>query len=149
MAGLSVVIGGSYRKFWEDVLETVGEFNALGVRVLAPPATQPLDRTVKFVLFEGQEMVNVGSIEREFLEAIRQADLFYLVNPGGYIGLNLALEFGFAVAGCARKEWGGTIGAREFPQDDRVKLLFSLFDVFVGTPQETVAMIQSGRTTWY
>ena len=117
--------------------------------MLAPPQTQPLDSTAEFILFDVQDTMDPGVIERGFLEAILQADLFYLVNPGGYVGLNVAFEFGFAAAARASKKWMGIIAAQELPEDEHTTLLFSLFGIFVGTPQETALMVQSGRTLWY
>ena len=98
MATITVVVSGSFRKHLTEIQETIRQFEALGVTVRSPrlsPAVNPGD---DFVLLGSDDIDDPSVLERRHLGAIVGADLLYICNPGGYIGLTVAMEIGWAKA---------------------------------------------------
>lgn len=94
---IRVTIGGSYRKHLEDILCARRVFAGDGAQVLRPASDQVIDDEGSIVRLAGDPS-DAESVERAQLDAIRRSHLFYVVNPGGYVGSSAMLEVGFAAA---------------------------------------------------
>lgn len=92
---LRVTISGSYRKHLSHIMSVREELCAAGATVLRPSSTEVLDAEQGFVRLVGDPDSPSG-IQAAQLAAIRQSDLVYLVNPGGYCGSSAMLEIGYA-----------------------------------------------------
>ncbi|MDP3735212.1 MAG: hypothetical protein Q8R39_02160 [bacterium] len=98
MLDIPVVVSGSFRKHLAEIQEAIRQFRALGVTVLSPqlsPAVNPGD---DFVLLESDDTDDPSVLEQRHLDAIAEAHLLYICNPGGYIGPTVAMEIGWARA---------------------------------------------------
>jgi len=95
---LSIVISGSFRKYYTEIRNTIKEFESLGFQVLSPKHSNVVNPEGDFVLLESDETTCPEKIEREHLKAIYRADALYLYNPEGYIGPSSAMEMGWALA---------------------------------------------------
>jgi len=92
----SVVIIGSYRKFYPNIYEKIESFEKLGIKVLKPPKSRIINPGSEYCRFESDMDKSMNELEHEFLEAIRMATFVYVVNPNGYIGLSSSFEIGFS-----------------------------------------------------
>lgn len=96
--GLSIVISGSFRKYYDDIREAIKRFESLGIRVLSPEHSEVVNPGDEFVLLGTDETECPETIEREHLHAILRADALYVYNADGYIGPSSAMEVGWALA---------------------------------------------------
>jgi NTP pyrophosphatase (non-canonical NTP hydrolase) len=94
---LKVVISGSFNKHWPQIEAAVSRFEEHGAVVLSPIVSPPT-RTVDGFVYLAGDTGTATDIESAHLRAIEQADLLYIVNPGGYLGPSVALEVGYALA---------------------------------------------------
>lgn len=99
-AVFKVVISGSFRKHYREIVNTISSFETEGFEVLSPRASKILNPGADFVILESDAGRNPDQIERSHLDAIYEADALYVVNPGGYIGNAGALEIGWALGFC-------------------------------------------------
>lgn len=113
---IAVVVSGSLRKHLGAVQSVTQEFTELGVAVFSPRIGKPVNPGDDFVVLDTDETDDPKAIEHRHLEAIRQGRALYVVDPGGYIGLTVAMEIGFAYA------LGKKIFVAESPQDFAVRL---------------------------
>ncbi|MEK7541593.1 MAG: hypothetical protein AAB533_01965 [Patescibacteria group bacterium] len=74
----------------------VREFEALGVRVLSPKVSQIVNPSEEFAILESDDTDDPRILEERHLEQIEKARALYIWNPGGYIGLSVAMEIGWA-----------------------------------------------------
>ena len=91
-----VVIVGSYRKFYKEVVKKIEEFEDEGINVLMPAKSTIINYGDEFIKFEGDQNIPIKLIEMNFLESVKKADFIYVVNPNGYVGVSAAFEMGFA-----------------------------------------------------
>jgi hypothetical protein len=93
------VISGSYRRFYTYICdEVIPAFEAQGIKVLSPPRSRIVNPGAEFVLFEADGTADVSVVERRHLAKIAEADFLYCYNPDGYLGIDTAIELGFASA---------------------------------------------------
>lgn len=128
---LSIVISGSFRKYYSDIRGMITRFETLGVQVLSPKHSEVVNPGDDFVLLETDESTCLERVERAHLSAIRQADALYLYNPDGYIGLSSAMEIGWALA------FGKPVYAKEACED----VTLQYFACKAGTPDEVKACL--------
>lgn len=95
---IKITISGSFRKHLKAVVQTIAEFEKLGILVLSPKFIKPKNPGAEFVLFEGEDTESPRKLEDRHLEAIRQSDALYVVDPDGYVGNSAVMEIGFALA---------------------------------------------------
>ncbi|OGH07215.1 MAG: hypothetical protein A2171_01660 [Candidatus Levybacteria bacterium RBG_13_35_9] len=102
---VSCVISGSFGKFKPEIDRAIDNFRDLGVTVLAPgkgwlyiPPQRQYSRSAFFRPLHSEVGRTIKQIEDEFLDAIRNSDFLYVVNPDGFIGQTVGMEIGFAVA---------------------------------------------------
>ncbi|MCL4384634.1 hypothetical protein M1116_04215 [Patescibacteria group bacterium] len=106
---INVILSGSF-KFKDKIDAARAEFEHYGASVLAPDPGWSASRDPHLQIKAGEPGshplpteidLSIRQIEDTFLVAISRADLFYLVNPDGYLGNSAAFEVGFALA-CRR-----------------------------------------------
>lgn len=94
---IRVTISGSFNKHWQAVRGVRDAFVAAGCEVLSPQGREP-ERTEDGFLYLKGENGAPHDIERRHLDAIRRSDGLYVVSSGGYVGVSVALEIGYALA---------------------------------------------------
>src|SRR3989344_5711175 len=95
---LSVVISGSFRRYFDGISETVGTFESLGIDILSPKASKVINPGEEFAVLETDDTSDPRTLEQRHLDAITAADALYLYNPEGYIGDSSKMELGWAIA---------------------------------------------------
>lgn len=93
-----VVICGSYRKDAEGLLRLFQELEATGCRILSPLSLDFANPGEAFVTTTNDQYFSISELERFHLRALREADVIWLHNPDGYVGLSAAYELGYAAA---------------------------------------------------
>ncbi len=91
----SVVVCGS-RKFKQDIAHFVSELEKLGVLVYAPSINVDHSEWDK-ISQDYQHCVAMG-LTYDHMQKIRMADVVFIYNKGGYAGVSVTLEMGFAIA---------------------------------------------------
>ena len=123
---LSIVISGSFRRYFDGISETVKAFEALGVDVLSPKASKVINPGEEFAVLETDDTDDPKTLEQRHLDAIVAADALYLYNPDGYIGDSSKMELGWAIA------LGKPVFCKELVADSTLKF----FCGTVATPEE-------------
>lgn len=95
---LSIVISGSFRRYFDGISETVKAFESLGVNVLSPKASKVINPGEEFAVLETDDTDDPKTLEQRHLDAITAADALYLYDPDGYIGDSSKMELGWAIA---------------------------------------------------
>ena len=116
----TAVLCGSYQRGIPSLVGTYERLSAGGMRVLSPSG---LDFSVEIDgLVPNVDEAGIGSSAIEWLplNCIRAADLVWLHAPDGYVGLNGALEIGFANAA------GVPVYAEEMPSDIALRSLVTI-----------------------
>ena len=92
LIGMKIVIGCSmkYRSLVRDIVEKLSE---LELTPLFPNLDYSQENTDKANTLEEKKRLAM-----EHYKAIDEADIVYLVTPGGYMGTSCKLELGYAVA---------------------------------------------------
>lgn len=91
----SVAIIGSFKQFYEQVLEALNDFKRNGVSVTSPIGSAIIEQGIPFVRFTSDdpnfsdEMVQTVTLKR-----ILSATAVYVVNPNGYVGKTTCYEIG-------------------------------------------------------
>ncbi len=92
----SVVICGS-RRFKKEIKEFASELKHFGVPVYEPILFDSNEDTSISVSEETKYLRRCGVTLHHFAQ-IRKADVCFIYNKGGYIGVSTTLEMGFAAA---------------------------------------------------
>ena len=93
-----IAISGSFGKHYDGICETIRIFTSMGIQVLSPKVSEPINPDEDFVLLKSDNTSDPKVLESRHLDAILHADALYIYNPSGYIGTSVNLEFGFALA---------------------------------------------------
>lgn len=92
----SVVVCGS-KRYKDEIAQFCGELSAMGVLVFEPSIQQPIQESETF----GSEYVTskiFKGLTLEHFDWIRKAELCYVYNPGGYVGVSVTMEMAYASA---------------------------------------------------
>lgn len=92
-----VTIIGSYRKHFERIIRAKQSFEELGAEVLRPREETIASVDAEIVRLKG-DPGDAGLVRQAQLDAIRDSDLVYVVNPGGYVGSSGMFELGYSTA---------------------------------------------------
>ena len=114
------VLCGSYQRGIPSLVRAYEELSAAGMRVLSPAGLDFVAQVDGFVLNQDEDEIPPEAIEMLPLNCIRAADLVWLHAPDGYVGLNGALEIGFASAA------GVPVYAEEMPSDIALRSLVTI-----------------------
>lgn len=128
---LSVVISGSFRRFFEGISETVRVFESLDVEVLSPKASKVINPGEEFAVLETDDTSDPQTLEQRHLDAITAADALYLYDPDGYIGDSSKMELGWAIA------LGRPVFCKELVADSTLKF----FCGTVATPEQVKTVL--------
>jgi NTP pyrophosphatase (non-canonical NTP hydrolase) len=123
---LSIVISGSFRRYFDGISETVQAFEALSIDVLSPKASKVINPGEEFAVLETDDTDDPKTLEQRHLDAIAAADALYLYDPDGYIGDSSKMELGWAIA------LGKPVFCKELVADSTLKF----FCGTVATPEE-------------
>jgi hypothetical protein len=118
------VISGSFRKYYENIYQTIDVFEKLGIKVLSPKKSKIINPGENFAILETDSSKDIKTLELNHLEAIRKADFLYVCNPSGYMGTSTLVEIGFAI-GCKKNLY-----FLEQPQDP----VIASFANYIGSP---------------
>ncbi len=130
---LSIVISGSFRRYFDGISETVKAFEALGIGVLSPKASKVINPGEEFAVLETDDTDDPKTLEQRHLDAITAADALYLYDPDGYIGDSSKMELGWAIA------LGKPVFCKELVADSTLKF----FCGRAATPEEVKQSLES------
>ena len=91
-------ISGSIRKFWDEIIKCILEFEKNGVKILSPKISLTKNLKDDFVYLINDKSKPIETIEKTHLLNISHSDFLFVVNPKGYIGISTSLEIGFALS---------------------------------------------------
>jgi hypothetical protein len=129
----TAVLCGSYQKGIPSLVRVYEQLSAAGMRVLSPSGLDFVVEIGELVPNEDGAENSPEAIEWLPLNCIRAADLVWLHAPDGFVGLNGALEIGFANAA------GVAVYAEEMPNDLALRSLVTI------SPLEQVIAETSSR----
>jgi len=112
----------SSSRFYAEVAKTASALEAKGLSVYTPRLD--FDETKEFI-----DAQKKNELTHEFLRKVAASDSIYIVNPGGYIGMSVAIESGFAYA------LGKRIVAMDKPSEPAVAALISQIATVDELPQ--------------
>ena len=104
----TVTICGSFRKFSEELKDTIEEFQDRSVEVLSPKSSSIVGCVDDFVSLKSDVIKRIDQeanltesikiIENSHLAAIQQSDAVWMIAPKGYVGSAASFEIGYALA---------------------------------------------------
>jgi NTP pyrophosphatase (non-canonical NTP hydrolase) len=127
----TIVISGSFRRHYAEIKSAIKEFESLGITVLSPRPSRVINPGEQFAILESDETNDPKILESRHLDAVLQADAFYLCNPGGYIGDSVKMELGFAVA----------LGKSIFCMEPIEDVVLNIFAGTVASPERVKEML--------
>jgi hypothetical protein len=90
-----IAIIGSFRQFYEPVLDAWREFTRRGLVVTSPLGTAIVEEGIPFVRFESDAPdLDDAEVQTVAMHRIMRADATFVVAPGGYIGRTTCYEVG-------------------------------------------------------
>lgn len=93
----TAAVSGSYRKHLEGLFAKRDELEALGVKVLFPLKSKPVNPKDEFVVLDTDETDDARELQLKNLKLIENCDFLYVYNPQGYVGASATLEIGYAL----------------------------------------------------
>lgn len=95
LGGADVAIIGSFRQFYEEILNAWEIFDQAGLRVTTPLGTAILEQGIEFVRFDSDPTdLDDPTIQTVALHRILRADVVFVVAPDGYVGRTTCYEIG-------------------------------------------------------
>ena len=92
----SVVLTGSYRKYWSYISKVKQNLLENGVKVLSPRYDTIKNPGADFIEFEGEENMSPIELVRYHLNMIDNSDALIICDKGGYVGVSTLMEIGYA-----------------------------------------------------
>ncbi|MCC7543405.1 NUDIX domain-containing protein [bacterium] len=96
---IRIVVHGSFRQHFDQILETIEVFESAGFTVLAPEAREIISMTDGFAVLDGERDMDPRHIEARYLQHLKRLGglgFSYFVDPRGYIGRTTSFELGIA-----------------------------------------------------
>lgn len=89
---------GSFRKYYEDIVEIIDLFEDIGISILSPKKSYVTDPDREFVFLESDDL-NYTPVEIQLIafNRILRSNFVYVYCPHGYIGRTTAYEIGRVV----------------------------------------------------
>ncbi len=131
MSQKSIVISGSFRRYFDGISAAVKEFESLGISVLSPKASTIINPGDEFAILASDDIHDPKTLEQRHLDAISAADALYLYNPAGYLGDSAKMELGWALAK----------GKPVFCKEPMTDATLTHFCGIVATPEQTAKKI--------
>lgn len=123
----TIVISGSFHRFYNEIKEIIFLFESLGgVKVLSPKISEIINPGEEFAILKSDLTQNPEILERNHLKAIEKADILYICNPEGYLGNSAIFELGFATA----------LGKKIFCKEPIADVTLKIFSGKVATPEQ-------------
>jgi hypothetical protein len=94
---IRAVVSGPFRRASAEVADAVAALRTAGAIVLSPEDPRIVDSFGDFVFVASDLSRTISVVEDRHLDAIRHADLLWVVSPDGYIGGSTGFEIGAAV----------------------------------------------------
>jgi len=95
---ISVTICGSFRRGQDQLHQAHQELLDHGCIILSPKALHWVAETEGFVFAEHELHSTPAEVEERHLKTIDEADMIWLHNPDGHLGISAAVEIGYAHA---------------------------------------------------
>ena len=92
-----IVIIGSYRKNFDEIISARRKFIDAGLDVLSPISDEIEKFDSGFILLKGDESSSPSELQNIVFNKIEKADLIYVCNKNKYIGFLTAVEIGYAI----------------------------------------------------
>ena len=92
----SVVLTGSYRKYWSYISKVKQNLLENGVKVLSPRYDTIKNPGADLIEFEGEENMSPLEIMRYHLSMIGSSDALIVCDVDGYVGASTLMEIGYA-----------------------------------------------------
>lgn len=92
-----IVIIGSYRKNFDEIISTRRKFIDAGLDVLSPISDEIEKSDSGFIILKGDESSSPSELQNIVFNKIEKADLLYVCNNNKYIGFLTAVEIGYAI----------------------------------------------------
>ena len=91
----SVAIIGSFKQFYDQVLEALSDFKDMGISVTSPIGSAIIKPGIPFVRFTSDDPdISDEMVQTITLKRILKASSVYVVNPEGYVGRTTCYEIG-------------------------------------------------------
>lgn len=129
---ITVTIGGSYGKHLDRILASAAEFRALSADVLRPVSEEQIESAEGGVVRLAGDPTDPREIQQAQLDAIDRSKLYYVENPGGYVGSQATGEVFHA------KAKDVIVFCKEEPYEQAVALRID----GVGSPAQALAFLQ-------
>lgn len=86
---------GSFRKYYDDIVDAIGLFNKAKIEILSPKISKIINPTEEFVILESDDR-NLSNEDIQLLVFHRafRSDFIYVWDPDGYIGKTTCYEIG-------------------------------------------------------
>ena len=94
---IKIVILGSVRKHYEKIKDVIDCFTFNGFEVLSPSKANIINPNDDFVLFDTDMSDDPGILEEIVLRKMEVADIIYICNVDGYIGISVIYELGYSM----------------------------------------------------
>lgn len=135
----SVVVSGSFNKFYNEIKIKIKEFEELGFKVLSPAHSTIKNPKEDFVILKSDDTNDAKKLEQNHLNAIYKADALYICNPGGYIGTSTAMELGWALG------FGKPIFLEEISSNNTLKYFYNQ----VSTPKNVLKYLINREKSFF
>lgn len=86
---------GSFRKYYDDIVTVIEEFEQNGVRILSPKVSTIINPGDEFVILASDNAeLTKEQIQAQVFENEKKSDFVYVWNPEGYLGRTTCYEIG-------------------------------------------------------
>jgi hypothetical protein len=130
MNPIKVTISGSYRKHFDRIISAKQAFESLGAEVVRPISETITNEGDELVRLQG-DPESILAIQDQFLQAVADSDILYVVNPGGYLGPSATFAIGYADRG------NQVIVTSEDPFEEAIRVRINA----VGDPQQALRQV--------
>lgn len=92
---LRIALIGSFKQYYQQVLEVWHALNELGIEITSPKGSQIIEDNCPFVRFESDDdTLTDAEIQTIAMHRILRADVVYAITPNGYVGRTTCYEIG-------------------------------------------------------
>lgn len=98
MKDINVVISGSFRKHFKEMLHIRDLLQSQGINVLSPVGNHAINPGQEFLVLDSDQVSDHRLLQDSVFAKIRCSSMLVLANIDGYIGSAAAIEVGYAIA---------------------------------------------------
>lgn len=104
---------GSFRKYYQDIVKIIENFEEAGIEILSPKISSIINPGDEFVILASDdENLSKEQIQSKVFENERNSDFVYVWDPDGYIGRTTCYEMG-----CINTHGDKPVFYKERPKD--------------------------------